>query len=141
MIIVRGVPGSGKSTYAKKLYDSLTSSGHKVKHFESDSFWINAYGEYNFNPMLLDTAHRTCFNNTFFALAGDADFVIVSNTFTREGDLMEYIDKARKLGIHVTVYRMDNNFGSIHGVPEETMEKMRRNFFDFPGETIVRADD
>ena len=54
---------------------------------------------------------------------------------------MEYIDKARKLGIHVTVYRMDNKFGSIHGVPEETMEKMRKNFVDFPGETIVRADD
>lgn len=141
LVIVRGIPGSGKSTFAKKLYNDLQSQGHKVKHFEADSFWINAYGEYNFNPMLLDTAHRTCFNNTFFALAGDASFVIVSNTFTREGDLMEYVNKARKLGIRVTVYRMDNNFGSIHGVPEETMEKMRKNFFNFPGETIVRADN
>ena len=140
LIIVRGLPGSGKSTYAKKLYNNLTAQGHVVKHFESDSFWMNAYGEYSFNPMLLETAHRTCFLNTFFALKDKVSFVIVSNTFVKENDILEYTNEAKKYGAHVIVYRMENNFGSIHGVPEETMDKMRRGFVNYPGEVIIRVD-
>ena len=141
LVIVRGIPGSGKSTFAKKLVTNLQSQGHNVKHFEADDYWINEQGEYKFNPELLGVAHARCYNNVFTALSEDNSFVIVANTFVRQKELNPYLNEAALHGYKVTVYRMVNDFGSIHNVPELTITAMKHNFIDYQGETIVRADD
>ena len=38
LIILRGVPGSGKSTYAKNLVKYLTDVGFTAVSFEADTF-------------------------------------------------------------------------------------------------------
>ena len=141
LVIIRGIPGSGKSTFAKKLLADLRSQGHKVSHFETDNFWINEAGEYKFNPALLGVAHSKCFNDVFDALKGEDSFVIVSNTFVKHKELKPYLNEAAAHGYNVSVYRMANDFGSIHNVPAETINSMKEHFADFEGETIVRADN
>jgi hypothetical protein len=38
---------------------------------------------------------------------------------------------------HVRVVRMSGNYGSIHGVPDETIEAMRESFEDWEGEELM----
>ena len=56
--------------------------------------------------------------------------VIVSNTFTTEKELKFYLDMADVCGYAVTSLVVENRHGnnSIHGVPEETMVKMKNRF-------------
>ncbi|MNH05797.1 hypothetical protein D3C79_651440 [compost metagenome] len=60
---------------------------------------------------------------------GDAD-VIISNTFTTEKELKPYLALAEECGYRVTTLIVENRHGnsSIHGVPDETMTKMRNRF-------------
>ena len=51
LYIVRGIPGSGKSTFAKTLGG---------QHYESDMFFINENGEYNFDVTKIKDAHQWC---------------------------------------------------------------------------------
>ena len=41
LIIIRGLPGSGKSTFAKSL---------NCTHFETDMYFTDSEGNYNFMP-------------------------------------------------------------------------------------------
>lgn len=75
LYIVRGLPGSGKSTYVLKNL-------HNVLHFEADKFYINDQHEYNFDSNLISVAHEWCFSNVVKALR-DGHNVAVSNTFIK----------------------------------------------------------
>ena len=85
LYIVRGLPGSGKSTIAKKLV-------HESKHFEADMFFIKD-GVYNFNPTLIKDAHEWCFNSVERVMQTRAN-ICVSNTFTQRWEFQPYIDLA-----------------------------------------------
>lgn len=47
LVLVRGLPGSGKSTIAKSFIP------HNFVHLETDMYFINSAGEYKFNPAKL----------------------------------------------------------------------------------------
>lgn len=131
LILIRGLPGSGKSTYAKKLVDMLEADLFQktnVKHFEADDFWEDR----EFNPRFLGLAHKKCQENTWDALCQGYD-VVVANTFTRLWEMQPYLDMTED----IKVYRMTGDYGSIHNVPKDTIEKMKKRFEDFDGEIYV----
>ena len=119
LILIRGLPGSGKSTFAK----SLAGSQLYTKHFEADMYFMQD-GEYKFDASKLGRAHMWCEAQTRLALESDYD-VIVSNTFTTKKELKTYFGIAKEFGIVPQVIHCQNSFGTIHNVPEETMAKMR----------------
>lgn len=137
LIIIRGIPGSGKSTYAKKIKHDLFESGNSVTHFEADMFFMKD-GKYNWNPKLAPIAHKWCYNSVFKSFDSGTNVVIVSNTFVKLGDMNTYIKEAESRNIDVTVYRMENRFKNVHEVPEETLNKMSESFQDYENETIVK---
>ncbi len=136
LIIIRGIPGSGKSTYAQKLVNELTGEGKTVKHIESDMFFMKD-GEYKFNMKLLGVAHKWCFDTVFNSF-NENDTVIVSNTFTTMKELAPYMDRAKVEGYDTTIYRMANEFQNQHGVPEETLQAMKARFVDCESEVIIK---
>lgn len=138
LIIVRGIPGSGKSTYAETLKKDLWEDGYDVEKFEADDFWLNENNEYVFKPELLGVAHKECWRKTFDAFDHGMDYVIVSNTFTTMKEMKPYLNEAETRGLNVEVYRMDNEFKSIHNVPTETIEQMKARFVDYPGEIKIK---
>lgn len=128
LYIVRGLPGSGKSTYAKSL---------GIPHFEADMYFMKN-GEYKFNASLLKHAHDWC----FFEVAGVMDTgkdVVVSNTFTTIKEMQPYINLRGMYGCDIVIVEMKCNYGSVHNVPEETLAKMKARWQDTPSDLKAKV--
>lgn len=129
LYLIRGVPGSGKSTKAKRMLQP------GWRHFEADQYFMRT-GKYRYDQSKSGEAHRWCQGQTFHALRR-GETVIVSNTFVTVGRLQVYIDMANQLGVPYTVYTCQGDFGSIHDVPEDVMMAMRDAWEPFEGEIMV----
>jgi adenylate kinase family enzyme len=63
MFIMRGLPGSGKSTVSKKIAQTYTSVENSVPVCAGDDFFIQKdTGEYKFDANLLSEAHASAKN-------------------------------------------------------------------------------
>jgi len=122
LVLVRGIPGSGKSTWAKAQAKAYPNATHR----EADMFF-EASGEYQFDPTLLGYAHEWCYSNTVFDLLSGKD-VFVSNTFTKNWEMEKYIAIGVRLGCEITVVEMKTNYGSIHDVPEAKIQQMKERW-------------
>ena len=128
MIIVRGCPGSGKSTFAKKF---------GILHLEADMFHEKVNGGYCWTSENQKKAHQFCINMATQALVHGVD-VAISNTFTQNWEFSKYLELAKTYGYEVLVYRCVNEYGNIHSVPAETLKKMKDRFEDYEGEVILK---
>jgi predicted kinase len=125
LFLLRGLPGSGKSTLAKMLV------GEKdYCHKEADMYFIDRLGNYNFIPSQIKEAHQWCKDDIEFSMKYDHSPVVVSNTFTQEWEMEDYYKLAEKYGYRVHSLIVENRHGGInsHGVPDETLEKMKNRF-------------
>lgn len=128
LILVRGISGSGKSTFAKKLKGILETTNHKVVHYETDDYFMNN-GVYKFNPDNVHKYHTENQKRTFNALNNPhIDVVIVSNTFVKLWELKPYMEYALNNNVKVLVYEMAQEFKNIHDVPSEHIERMKNRF-------------
>jgi uridine kinase len=55
LILVRGAPGSGKSTFVKNYMKDLT---RRFAHYEADMYFIDKDGEYRFDGSKIKRAHE-----------------------------------------------------------------------------------
>ncbi|PKF77964.1 hypothetical protein CW749_18635 [Vibrio sp. vnigr-6D03] len=120
LVLVRGLPGSGKSTYAKSL---------SIHHVEADMYFVNKHGTYQFNPHKLHQAHRWCQGQTEHLLKNGQD-VVVSNTFVEHWEMEPYLEMATHFNVDVEVVVCTGNFISIHDVPKNTIKKMKFKWQD-----------
>lgn len=118
LLLIQGVPGSGKTTLARRL-----GKMEDVEVHEADDFF-SSEGGYKFNPKLLHRAHEKCFEDTRESIYQDAA-AIVSNTFTRDWEIEPYARLAYESGLKFMLVRMETMFENIHNVPEEKVEQMR----------------
>ena len=128
LILVRGVPGSGKSTFAAKVFSGAF-------HVENDMFHVKD-GEYRFDFNRQKDAVSWCMDMCETALRNGMD-VVVSNTFTKRRYIMAYVKLAEKYGADVYVYRMAGSFKNCHSVPAAVFENMKKGFEDWSGEIFV----
>lgn len=122
LYIFRGLPGSGKSTYARKLAAELGISDH----YEADMFFEKD-GTYTFDRKKIQEAHAWCQQKTQTALEAGRS-VVVANTFTQKWEMEFYFNLANRLGIPVEIQTCEGNYQNVHGVPQEIIEKMRKRF-------------
>ena len=141
LVLMRGVSGSGKSTYANKLIKRVQSlfklSAVKVS---ADDFFIKD-GVYKFHAGKLQLAHGACKKNAKNAMKDGIDLVVVDNTNTQEWEMKPYIHMAKRYGYRV-VFRTVGSFDeeslalytkrNTHGVPREAIDRMAKRFQSNP---------
>lgn len=125
LYIVRGLPGSGKSTFAKSIGGI---------HIEADQFFMEN-GKYNFDITKIKLAHKYCQNQTEAWMKTDGvqvdnTNIVVSNTFTQEWEMEPYFKIAEDFGYRVFTIIVENRHGgkNIHDVPEDKLEQMKNRF-------------
>lgn len=128
LILIRGVPGAGKSTLAELIHDSRMSIGKESAWLEADQFFIQPDGTYKFDKARIQDAHAWCKERTKLFMSLGTPQVIVSNTFCQDWQIEPYYRLALKFEYRVQEIILRSEFGSIHNIPEETMEKFRKNF-------------
>jgi len=121
VVIMRGVSGSGKSTYARTNYPSATI-------LSSDDYWTKDGGDYkeNFNVEKLGAAHAWNLRRFIEYLRAvcpscDSTFVI-DNTNTSIAELAPYyaVAQAFQVPVEIITLMVDPKIAlerNVHGVP------------------------
>ena len=117
VIILRGLPGAGKSTWvAQNAPNAVVCS--------ADSFLYVPDGTYNWTPARLSMAHMKCHTKFVEALYARAETVVVDNCNLTNRDMRFYVEAAEKLGypIEIRTLHVDPEVAKarqLHGVPAE----------------------
>lgn len=124
LILLRGLPGSGKTTFVGDLLDA----GMIDYEYSADE-WFDLCNNGEFDPDLLIEAHTWC-RKSVEDRVSKGYTVAVHNTSTTEAEVKTYQDIAKKYGVQFVSLIVENRHGnkSVHNVPETTMEKMRKRF-------------
>ena len=131
VIILRGLPGSGKSTIAKQLHEASNSS----IILSTDEFFYKD-GVYNWTPELSPRMHLANQFRFIGAMLNGVDQIIIDNTnihlyaMNRYLRLMLLFKEYEAEIIHVRTKLNDVELAerNIHGVPRATITKMRMDF-------------
>lgn len=138
LIILRGLPGSGKTTVAEEIrYHLIHDTDAFVTIRSTDSKFLDADGNYKFDPKKLGEYHLLNQREVQEDMISGAEVIIVDNTNTRRWEMKPYIDLAIQHGYTVEekiVGKFDSESIAIyaqrntHGVPLEAIQRMAARF-------------
>jgi len=120
LLLVRGVPGSGKTTFANTFCDKVVSA---------DDYHYDAEGVYRWEAKNQGAAHRYSQEKTRSIMETGKD-VAVANTSTTAKEMKPYYALAEEFGYTVFSIIVENRHGgkNVHNVPADTIEKMKARF-------------
>jgi predicted kinase len=125
LILLRGLPGAGKSTLAEVL-----SEGGTYPVLSIDSYFSAKDGTYEFRYRENHLAYKKCEDDTAAAMSKGVPKIFVDNTFTLEWEMEPYFRLAGEFDYRVFVVTVENRHGgkNIHGIDEESLKKMAEKY-------------
>ena len=128
LILLRGLPGSGKTTLAKIILQLRSTDEPEV--LSADDFFEDNEGEYNFDSTKLKEAHNYCQFRCSERMRQQKAKIVVANTFTQEWEMDEYFKMAERYNYRVHSVVVENRHGNenVHGVPENKLQQMKNRF-------------
>ena len=126
LILLRGLPGAGKSSLANVL-----SENEKYPVFAIDHYFTNKIsGEYQFNFAENYIAYQQCESLCKQALAHGITKVFIDNTFTLDWELTPYFKLAAEFDYMlyvITVEKYHDN-KNVHDISQEQLKKMAEKY-------------
>lgn len=128
VIVLRGVSGSGKTTFAKLL---ASQWGYFVA--SADDYFTDIDGNYNFDASKLGDAHAFCRKNFQIALNNPlCRGIVVANTNTKESEFSFYENAAKEAGAQFFSLIVENRHGNVdvHGVGDAIKQRQAQNIMN-----------
>lgn len=127
LIIMRGLPGSGKSTFVKTYFKHAAVCS--ADHFFTD----NITGEYRFDPSKLKQAHKACFDKFVNMVEAEHPLIVIDNTNSQLWEYQNYlvVTEAHSYSVATIELQCDVNTAfqrGIHGVPMDAIERMAKRW-------------
>ena len=128
LILLRGVPGSGKTTLGNIILFSTQSNIQDV--LSADNFFVNEKEEYIFDSTKLKEAHNDCQVKCAERMRNEFSKILVANKFTQEWEMEPYFIMAERYNYRIHTVIVENRHGNenIHGVPENKLQQMKDRF-------------
>lgn len=125
LILLRGLPGSGKSILANVL-----SENGRYPVFSIDDFFTDQHGNYQFEFEKNHVAYKQCEDNTHKALQAGAEKIFVANTFTMLWEMEPYFKMASEFDCKLFIATVEKYHSSknIHDIPDEQLQKMAEKY-------------
>lgn len=132
LTLVRGLPGSGKSSYARSIWIGTEADEDIKTGICSADDFFTVKGVYTFDANKLADAHADCQYRTRMGLMAGMN-IVVANTFTCRWEMEPYLQIASEVGARIVVVDCfdggmdDATLAStnVHGVPESSIALMR----------------
>lgn len=129
MFILRGLPGSGKSTKVAEIVKNTVGS---VEVCSADTYFIRPDGIYDWVGASVGRAHRWCYDRARGSMMRGCPFIIIDNTNIRRSEFAPYLDLAEEFKYEVeeiVVGKFDEESCKIYA---------ERNVHKCPLETILK---
>lgn len=131
--LIRGLPGAGKTTFAKKMCDDLNAEGQNCIWLES-SMYATETGD-----KIISTRQTPQITNWLLrkveSALNDHDNVIVSRVSLDESDINRFKKIADTHEAELVVYRLDTHWADK--CPAPIQEQMQTAFRPWPGEIVI----
>ena len=119
LTLIRGIPGSGKTTFANTLTASVV--------VEADQYFIDKDGAYQYENHRIKEAHNWCQLETKRLLKAGHN-VAVANTFVKNWEMKFYKSLADDMELAFEVVEMKGSYQNVHGVPDAIVKRMASQF-------------
>ena len=125
LILVRGLPGSGKTTLSK-----LLSSNGKYPVYSVDEYFTDSDGNYSFDYAKNYLAYKACEENVETAILSNTEIIFVDHTFTIDWEMEPYFKFTKKYDCLLHVITVENYHGkeNVHQVSKEQILKMAEKY-------------
>lgn len=132
LVLVRGVPGAGKTTWAKKNLSDL-------QLIEADQF-RELSGTYVYNEKHQTIAHQWVVGQVIDCLAkGRA--CVVTGTYVKLDYIRPLKEVAKKFGAIFRIVELDGGFESVHeGATKEVIASLRKKYEPLPEGGLYGGD-
>lgn len=147
IVIVRGLPGSGKSSVVRQAYGNAAEAcyakmdvsdvkNHNSVVVSADHFFMR-YGTYVYDVREIGVAHMMCRKYAIAAMMAGVETIVVDNTSVQNHEWAEYSDLANMIGGYETLLidLFDSGMSDaelakrcVHGVPVDKIGRMRDRY-------------
>lgn len=137
-IILRGLPGTGKSYIAKNYLAYISHAFEQLPSpviLSSDDFFITDK-VYHFDKDKIQEAHKWNWERFRESVENSSPLIIIDNTNIKKFHYAHYLDYATRHNYITLIVLVPHNESTnrelsernIHGVDQETIRRMRKSF-------------
>ncbi|KAM6179022.1 NEDD4-binding protein 2-like 1 [Rhynchocyon petersi] len=133
LYLLRGLPGSGKTTLARELQ----RDSPRAVIFSTDDFFFQEDGTYEFKPDFLEEAHKWNQRRARKAMRNGISPIIIDNTNLHAWEMKPYAVMALEHNYEVIFREPDTGWKfnvpelarrNIHGVPRDKIQRMKEHY-------------